>query len=563
VESESGLLLDVAVAFAVALAGGWLAMRLRLPAIVGYIAGGLFISPFTPGFVGDIDRLRLIADIGVVLLLFAVGVQVTLADLRRGGVRSALIATLSSAAVLAGAFAVAPLAGWSAEEAAYAGAAVSICSSVVLITLLERRGEIASEHGRTAIAISVVQDLIAVILIIVLEAVTEERGGGIGDAAADTALAGLKAVAFITGLLFIGVRVTPFVLNRIAEERSRELFFLAVAALVIGTALASEYAGLSLALGAFLAGIVVSESDLSHRVLGELLPVRDVFAVLFFVTAGMLVDPSAVVGEWRTLLAISGLILAVRPAIVAGLLLAARVHWPASLMTAALVTPAAEFTFLLAGSGLDGGVLSEDLFSAILTGAVVSIVLSPLIVAGVDRLSTLRGVRPAAATTPQPAPSRLGRKAIICGYNAVGQTVASVLHPRFEVVVIEEDRTLARRATERGLAVIEGSPTSPAIIEHAGLEDARVVVIALADPFATRLFAERARVVNPYADILARAVVRSEAAKLQRSGIADAVVAEDEVAFELARHGLHRFGLSSRESLAIIQQYRARARLAV
>src|SRR3990172_8078711 len=445
-------------------------MRLRLPAIVGYIAGGLFISPFTPGFVGDIDRLRLIADIGVVLLLFAVGVQVTLADLRRGGVRSALIATLSSAAVLAGAFAVAPLAGWSAEEAAYAGAAVSICSSVVLITLLERRGEIASEHGRTAIAISVVQDLIAVILIIVLEAVTEERGGGIGDAAADTALAGLKGAAFIPGL-----------------------FFLAVAALVIGTALASEYAGLSLALGAFLAGIVVSESDLSHRVLGELLPVRDVFAVLFFVTAGMLVDPSAVVGEWRTLLAISGLILAVRPAIVAGLLLAARVHWPASLMTAALVTPAAEFTFLLAGSGLDGGVLSEDLFSAILTGAVVSIVLSPLIVAGVDRLSTLRGVRPAAATTPQPAPSRLGRKAIICGYNAVGQTVASVLHPRFEVVVIEEDRTLARRATERGLAVIEGSPTSPAIIEHAGLEDARVVVIALADPFATRLFAERAR----------------------------------------------------------------------
>jgi CPA2 family monovalent cation:H+ antiporter-2 len=557
-ERDSGLLLDVAAAFGIALAGGWLATRVRLPPMAGYIAAGLIISPFTPGFVGDIDRLRLLADIGVVLLLFAIGVQFRIVDILQQGwalVAGTIAATFT---IIGAAFALALALGWSPEEAAYVGAACSISSSVVVVTVLERRGEIASAHGRMAIGFSVVQDLIAVVLIVMLEAATRDTAAGAGDALRDVAVAAGKAVGFVAVLLIVGVRVVPLVLGRVAEERSRELFFLAIAALVIGTALASDYIGLSLALGAFLAGIVVSESDLSHRVLGELLPIRDIFAVLFFVTAGMLVDPEAIIEEWPAVIGVLGLILCVKTAAVAGFFRLA--GSPArSLMTAAVVVPAAEFTFLLAGAGLDGDVLSEDLFGAVIAGAVISIILAPASTAMVERL--IRPTEALLVESPPTAPSRLGRLALICGYGAVGQTIAAVLQPRFDAIVIEEDQRLARLARERGLRVVEGSPTSPAILEHAEIEDARVVVVALDDPFATRLFTERARAINPHVDIIARAVVREEAERLRRSGIADAVIAEDEVAFELARHSLHRFGVSSREALAIIQQFRARARL--
>ncbi len=561
-ESDSNLLFDVSVAFAVALAGGWFATRVRLPAIVGYIAAGLVISPLTPGFVGDIDRLRLLADIGVVLLLFAIGVQFTVGELVKGGPRMGLIACLACASGMLGAFAIAPLLGWSRDEAAYIGAAASICSSVVLVTLLDRRGEVASEHGRAAIRFSVVQDLLAVVLIIVLEAVTAERSGGASAVVTETLLAAAKAAAFVAGVLVVGIRVVPWVLNRVAEERSRELFFVAVALLVIGTALASDYIGLSIALGAFLAGIVVSESDLSHRVLGELLPIRDVFAVLFFVTAGMLVDPEVLISDWPAVLAVCLLVVVIRPLATGLAMRATRFTFRTSLLTAAITANAAEFTFILAGSGLDTGAIDEDLFSAILAGAVISIIASPLLLFGADRLVAPRHAAIAAQVPTSAAPpSRLGRRAIVCGYDDVGQTVTAILQPRFKVLVIEDNARLAKQARGRGIEVLEGNPTSPAVMEHAGLEDARVVVITLGDPFAARLFTERVRAINPHVDIVARAVVRSEAAKLGRSGVTDAVVAEEEVAFQLARYGLHRFGLSTRESLAIIQQYRARARL--
>jgi CPA2 family monovalent cation:H+ antiporter-2 len=557
-ESETSLLLDVTVAFGLALAGGWIATRLRLPAIVGYIAAGAIISPFTPGFVGDTERLRLLGDIGVVLLLFAIGVQFTVADLMKGGIRVVVVAVAATAAGLAAGLAAGPALGWSGDEAAFAGAAAAISSSVVLVTLLERRGETATDHGRASIGLSIVQDLLAVVLIIVLQVVTEDRTGGTSDVVRETAWAALKAALFVVGVLLVGVRLVPLVLNRVADERSRELFFLAIAILVIGTAFASEQIGLSIALGAFLAGILVSESDLSHRVLGELLPIRDVFAVLFFVTAGMLIDPVVLSDEWMTIVGITFIILVVRPGATTLVMGLTRYTPRTAVMTAALTAPAAEFSFLLAGTGLDNGALDESFFSAIITAAVLSILLSPFMAMAAERITQTSAAPPMELTTAPP--SRLGRRAIVCGYNDVGQIIASILQARFEVRVIEGDATTARLARERDLDVLEGSPTSPTVLEHAGIEDARVVVIALDDPFATRLFAERARQINPHVDIVARALVPSEATKLQASDI-DTVVAEDEVAFELARYGLHRFGLSTRESLAIIQQFRARARL--
>jgi CPA2 family monovalent cation:H+ antiporter-2 len=288
-----------------------------------------------------------------------------------------------------------------------------------------------------------------------------------------------------------------------------------------------------------------------------------VFAVLFFVTAGMLVDPSSLADEWEIMVAALGLIVVLKPALVIGMLLAARYQAPVAFLAGALVAPAAEFTFLLAGAGLDGGILSEDIFSSIITAAVISMVVGPFALAGAEWLGTRSLAAVAGKPIEAPAPvSRLGRRAIVCGYNHIGETVTAILAPRFDVRVIEEDRNLAREARAKELDVVEGSPISPAVLEKAGIEEARVIVIALADPFATRLLAERARAINPHVDIVTQAVLRGEVSKLRSSGVSETVVADDEVAFELARYGLHRFGLSSRESLAIIQQWRARLRFA-
>jgi CPA2 family monovalent cation:H+ antiporter-2 len=558
-DQEPRLLLDVAVALAIALPAGWLATRLRLSSIVGYVVAGLIISPFTPGFVGDAERLRLIADVGVVLLLFSIGVQFSISDLTHLGTRVALAAAAQVGAMFVLGWALFRVAGLSNDEALYLGAAVSISSSVVLTRMLSTEGEAATDHGRLSIGWAVVQDLAVVVLITMLATLTE--GAGAAGLAQDMALAGLKAAGFVAGVLFVGLRVVPVFLNQIAAERSRELFFLAIAALVIGTALASDYMGLSLALGAFLAGIVVSESDLSYRVLGDLLPTRDVFAVLFFVSAGMLVDPGVVAEEWLLVLVTLAAIAALKPALTLLLARGTGRSVNVGVLTAALLVPAGEFSFVLVRDGLQRDIIDERVFGVALSASVISIVVTPALTTGARQWAA-RVWR--AAPAPVPAvvdtPARIGRRAVICGFNRIGQIVATILANRFQVLVVEEDRRLASDARRRGFDVLEGPPANPSVLDRMDLGNARVLIVTLPDPFATRLLVERAKAINPRLDVVARAAIPSEAEKLYEAGVTEAVVPDDEVALELARHSLHRFGLSAPEALAAIQGYRARLR---
>lgn len=378
-ESQTGLLVDVTVALALALAGGWLAARIGVSSILGYIAAGVVISPFTPGFVGDLDRLRLLADIGVVLLLFGIGVRFSLSELAHAGARLIAATITQTLAVFGIVATIAAIVGADRGQALYVGAAAAISSSVVLVRILDERGETASEPGRIAVSWSIVQDLTAIVLILIIGATT---GSGDGDQplAMAALLAAVKATAFVGGALLIGSRVVPFVLERVVDERSRDLFFLAIATLAIGTALASEYAGLSLALGAFVAGLVVSESEMSQRVLRDLLPTRDVFAVLFFVAAGMLIRPGVLLDEWAAILAVTAVIVVLKPIGVWLCLLAAGRGVTTSAMAAALLIPAAEFSFLIAEAGLRGHAISEQTFGVILTSSVISIVVCPTVV---------------------------------------------------------------------------------------------------------------------------------------------------------------------------------------
>jgi CPA2 family monovalent cation:H+ antiporter-2 len=352
----------------------------------------------------------------------------------------------------------------------------------------------------------------------------------------------------------------PIVLSRIAEERSRELFFLAIAALALSAALVSEYMGLSLALGAFIAGLVVSESDLSHRVLGELLPTRDVFAVLFFVSAGMLIDPAVVSDEWAVIVVSLILILIVRAAASRALLgRVTRAH-TATLAAVALL-PAGEFSFVLARSGLDEGAISESIFGAIIAATAITIMVSPPALAGAYRwMERETAPRRTDAAEPIEAPSRLGRHAVICGYDAVGRVVASLLSPRFESLIVEDNPRAARSARDDGYFVVEGNPTSDSIIERMRLEEARILILALNDAFSRRLLTERARAINPHLEVVGIATSAEESARLNASGMTEPVVAEREIALELGRYALHRFGVPSQQVARIIQQARARLR---
>jgi len=377
---ERDLLVDLVAAVSIALGGGWLATRVGLSPIAGYVAAGVAISPFTPGFVGDLERLRLIADIGVVLLLFGIGVEFSASALRATGWRTAASATAMTAVVLGVATGAALLLGWGADAAMFTGAAVAISSSTVIAKLLAERGDAASVHGRVALASSIVQDVLAVVLVSVLIAVSGE-----GGAPENILLSIVKAGVLVGSMLVVGTRAVPPLLDYLAEHEARELFVLSIAAIALGAALVSEWAGLSLAFGAFLAGLVVSESDASHRVLGELLPARDVFGVLFFVSVGMLIDPSVVGENPVAVVVLVALIVVVKGTVAALLIRASGASPEESRMSGALLANAGEFSFVLIGVALDRGVVDNEVFSVVVAATAVSIVAAPVVVALVGR----------------------------------------------------------------------------------------------------------------------------------------------------------------------------------
>ena len=299
------LLVDITVALLTAFVGGYLARRIGLPSLVGYLLAGMAIGPFTPGFVGDIDDISQLAEMGVIFMLFGVGLHFSLNDLwavRRIAIPGAILRMLIATAL---GFLLTQFWGWSIEAGLVLGLAISLASTVVLLRGLEDNGLLNTPHGRIAVGWLVLEDLATVAILVLLPALL----GGSGNGWQTGGLAILKTALFVGLMLAVGAKVMPWLLTRIAHTRSRELFILAVVALALGTAMgAAEWFGVSLALGAFLAGVVIGESDVSHQVGAEVLPFRDIFAVLFFVSVGMLVNPAALLASAGQVLALTALI---------------------------------------------------------------------------------------------------------------------------------------------------------------------------------------------------------------------------------------------------------------
>ncbi len=557
---HSELVLDLALALAAAFAGGWVARRLGQPVLLGYLIAGIIISPNTPGVVADRERVQQLAELGVALLMFGLGVEFSLTEILRvrrivsiaGGIQIPLTMALGVVVGL--------VTGWSIQASFLLGGAFAISSSIVTLTWLLSRGEGDSPHARVALGLGVVQDLALVPMIALIPVLS-------GDVA-NLPIELFKSIAVATIALVLvialGTRFVPRILYSVARLQSRELFLLIVILIALGTALASQKAGLSLALGAFLAGLVVSESEYDREVLSEIIPLRDLFATLFFVSIGMLVDPAYIVDHMPQVALFTLVLVIGKMLIIGGALLTAGVNHTTATLVAIFMAQMGEFSFVLAGAGREEGVVDENQFGVILATAVASILLTPLVVKLVPPLVTVAARLPGVASQEiavvgeEPPDEELRRHTIICGYGRVGAVLGDVLDRRgFAYTVIDINPAIVRDLRNRGIRAVYGDAGSEPVLEYAGIRQARVLVVASVDMVSTPAAIRYARKINPSIAIVTRAQAASEVERLWSAGANEIVQPEFEAGLECVRLVMRRYGVSAQETNAIVGRRRA------
>ncbi len=551
---EIPLLVNIAAALAAALVGGLLARRAHVPPLVGYLLAGIAIGPFTPGYVGDVDTIGQLAELGVVFLMFGVGLHFSLGDLWR--VRAVAVpgALGQMAITTALGYGLGRWLGWPAPASLVLGLAVSIASTVVLLRALMDAGLLDSRHGRIAVGWLVLEDLATVLLLLALPAFASTEGGLDFRALGLTLL---KAAAFVALMLLLGARAVPWVLLRIARTRSRELFLLVALTLSLGIALsASVLFGVSLALGAFLAGVVVAESPMSHQVGADVLPFREAFAVLFFVSVGMLVNPRDLVAHAGPVAALVALIVAGKGLVSLAIALLLRQPARTALVVAAGLGQIGEFSFILGQSAVSLKMLRADEYSLLLAAALVSITLNPVLfrlIPLLERVLARRlGSHTPATTAVSSDSNGLNRHVVVVGSGRVGGHIVDVLR-RMDIpcLVVESDAGTVEELHGRGVPVLFGDAANSAILDHAHLERARALVVTIPDDPAAGLAVAAARQIAASLPIVARASTVDGIPELARLGASDVIHPELEGGLELLRHTLLHLGFPLRE----IQRY--------
>lgn len=557
---HSELVFDLAAALTAAFIGGWVARRLGQPVLIGYLVAGLFIGPHTPGFNADRERVQQLAELGVAFLMFGLGVEFSISELLRvrrivsvaGGIQIPLTIALG---VIVGI-----LSGWSVEQSFLLGGAFAISSSIVTLTWLMSRGEADSEHAHVALGLGVVQDLALVPMIALLPVLSNTHGENILFELLKSV--GIATVALVL-VIVLGTRLVPRILFAVARVESRELFLLVIVLIALGTALASQEAGLSFALGAFLAGLVVSESEYDRQVLSEIIPLRDLFASLFFVSIGMLVDPAYIATHLPQVAAFTTVLIVGKGIIIGGALLAAGVNHTTATLVAVFMAQMGEFSFVLAGAGTAEGIIDSNQFGVILATAALSILATPFLVKLIPSLVDLSARLPGIAaqelaTVGEEVPAdALRRHTIICGYGRVGAVLGSALERRgFAYSVIELNPAIVRELREREVPAIYGDAGAEPVLEHAGIRNARILVIASVDLISTPGTIRYARKVNPSISIITRAQASSEVEMLRAAGANEIVQPEFEAGLECVRYVLRRYGVSAQEANAAITRRR-------
>jgi CPA2 family monovalent cation:H+ antiporter-2 len=546
---------DVAYVFVAAVLGGVLARLARQPLILGYVVGGVMISPLTPGpAVSDIRRLELLAEIGVILLMFSIGIQFSLRDLLRvkwvailgGPLRIVLSVALG---VVVGAWLE-----WRPLQGTIVGMAVSVASTMVLARQLLDRGELHSRHGRIMMGITLVEDLAVVVLIILIP-----RLGSVEPTRMANIASGLGvALAILVPILYLGAKVVPPVLTRVARLQSPELFLLVAVAIGLGTAAVTQAVGLSLALGAFLAGLIIGESDYAHETLARLLPLRDVFVALFFVTLGALINPVALLANLPLLGIIIGLVIVGK--LVIGTAVVRLFGYPlgTAILVAIGLTQIGEFSFILIQVARTAGHVGDDVYNAILAAALLTILTNAILVRyaphWIGRLWLVDRREPVPVTSDG---EELRDHVVVCGFGRVGSAVAEAFET-FDMpyVAIELDPDIVSGLRRRGIRCVYGDASQRRLLEVAGTEAASLVVVTLPEIERVHLAVSAARVLNPRVPILAGAHDPAARDRLVEAGATEVIVPEFEAASTLIRHALRRLALPRDRVLAYLERFR-------
>ncbi|WP_348700421.1 YbaL family putative K(+) efflux transporter [Duganella fentianensis] len=558
------LITTIAAALGTGLLFGYIAVRMKLPALVGYLAAGIIIGPATPGFVADTALASQLAEIGVMLMMFGVGLHFSLDDLwavRKIALPGAILQIVFATALGMG---LAVYWGWSIGGGLVFGLALSVASTVVLLRALEERSILDSLNGRIAVGWLVVEDLVTVLVLVLLPALAGPLGGAVPAAAQHGSNASLwttlaitlgQVAAFIALMLVVGRKLFPWILWQVARTGSRELFTLCVIAAAVGIAYAStHYFGVSFALGAFFAGMVLRESALAHRAAEESLPLRDAFAVLFFVSVGMLFDPAIILQQPVKLLAVVFIIVFGKSIVAFLLVLLLRYPAKSALLISASLAQIGEFSFILAALGLSLGLMPLEGQSLILAGAIISIALNPLVFHTLTPLERLLGLNsklaarferttdPLAMLPMSVPPEQLSGHVVLVGYGRVGRRIADALEAQgIAVVVAEQNRELVDALRQRGIHAVAGNGGETSVLIQAHVARAAMLVIATPDTFEVRAMIETARTLNPHIQTVVRTHSDSDSELLRSERAGEIFMGEQELAKGMSAHVLAQY----------------------
>ena len=553
---------SIAILLGAALVGGMIAHRLRQPVILGYLVVGVAVGPYALGLVGDVVLIEAAATMGVALLMFTLGLEISIGQLRQvgkvglwGGVAQILV-TFALGLIVGSV-----LFGWSLSQAALFGLVISLSSTMVCFKILMERGELDSVHGRIMIAMLILQDISVVLMVIVIPLL----GGTVENLPLALAIATGKAFLFIGIAIVLGLWVLPWLMGRVGGVRSRELFLLTVMVLSLGAALGTYILGLSVIFGAFVIGLVLRETRFAHQALAEITPLRDIFATLFFVSLGMLLSPRFVLENWGLIAITVSIIIFIKFLVVSGIVRLFGYSGGISLLVGAGLFQIGEFSFILAQAGVNTGIISDQIYSLILTSAIITMILTPLSMSLASwlypKLARAPGrvkVAEVSSALPASGSPEAVNPVVIAGYGRVGQSIAQGLQDAgIPYTVVEIDPEVIFELRCGGTACIYGDASNVHVLSHVNLNKAKVLVVTFPDPLAVVTTVKTALRLNPKLKIVARVHRAREAELLKKLGVVELISPEYEAGLEFLRRVLSVSGWKEadiKRTLATIRQ---------
>ncbi len=543
--AEPGFLRDFVTIFGVAIGITFLFYHLRIAPVVGYLIAGVLLGPSVLGAAKDVASIEVLAEVGVILLLFLIGVEFSLNEILRMNRRMFLVGFLQVFLTTGIVTLIGIVLGASISQGLFVGFLVTMSSTVIVLKVLSDRGEIDSPQGRLTTAILIFQDLSIVVIVLIMPML----GGNAGFSGVEVALNVFLALAFVGVILLISRFIVPFLLYRVVQTHSRELFLISIVLICFGTAYLASLVGLSLAIGAFIAGLIISESEYGHQAFSEILPLKDIFSILFFVSIGMLLDVGSVLRDpWVILLGVLGIVVL---KLATGMLVPIMQGFPLriGLLAGIALAQIGEFSFILLNEGLYYGLVSSHEYQVFLASAIITMVFTPFMIQGsnrfseaIERLPLPHGIKLGRFHEEKTERSNLTNHVIVVGFGLNGKNVSNVLSSsRIPFIVLELNPETVRGEKKRGIPIIYGDASKESVLAHVNIRTARTIVIAISDASATRRIVELSRRLNPLIYIIARTRYSNEINPLYSLGANDVIPEEFETSIEIISRVLHHY----------------------